>query len=185
MGLSEVKAAINEKTQSEVEDLLETGKSEAQKIISEAQEQINKKKREHSAKTEEILATLARKELATAHFARKAILLEQKRKAIDAVCEAVRQRLSAMPMQERQALLKELSASASSQLRVQRVQCNAMDTEELGKLFPGASVAAADISGGFIAENAEHTMRLDFTYETMLSTVKERHLAELNQLLFI
>lgn len=184
MGLSEVKAAIKEKTDAEVTSILDAAKQEAQTIIVDAQKQIGQKKVEHSAKTRELITALERKELAAANFVRKSILLDQKRKSIDAACDVVREQLTAMATAERQKLLADLAQDAQKHLSVQHLRCNTKDIQVLSKLFPSATLIASDSSGGFIAENTEHTMSLDYTYETLLAATLEQHLAELNKVLF-
>jgi vacuolar-type H+-ATPase subunit E/Vma4 len=182
MGLSEVKTAVKEKTQAEAAAIVESGHAEAQRIISEAQRQILQKRAAHSAKTTEILETMERKEMAAASFAAKAIILDQKRKALDKILNAVKERLIDLSEEQRTNLLRDIATSSQVRIQSQKIRCNSRDTGIISAIFPSASVAADDsISGGFVAENSEGTARIDCTYDTLLEAVREKHLAELTK----
>jgi vacuolar-type H+-ATPase subunit E/Vma4 len=185
VGLHEVKTAIREKTKLEVAGQLQKAQAEAERIISEAKEQIKLKRAENTAKTQELLEALERKEHAAAQFARKSILLEEKRKAIDAVFTSVQQTLVTQDSATRSKLLAQLAEKASKAITVASVRCNSKDTAALKKIFSGATVTADEsIAGGFTADDASGTVRVDYTYESLLAAVREQHMAELTRILF-
>lgn len=185
MGLGEVKHAITEKTRLEVQSILDAGKQEADKIVAEAQKQIDEKRAASAAKTTEMVTTLERKELGAAHFAKKSILLEEKRKAIDAVIARVRERLENIDENHRRSIIADLASQASKTMTIHAIICNTRDADTLRSLFPQASITIDEhITGGFFADNPENTIRVDFTFESMLATVRERNIAELIRTLF-
>jgi len=185
MGLGEVKAAITEKTKLEVAAIMDAAKNEAAGIINEAQLAVSKKREEHSSQTKTIMDAMERKELAAGQQQRKSMLLEEKRKAIEAVFTSVASSLGSMPDNERNEILAKLAAKAAAAIDVQRILCNSRDIQALGKLFPNATVVADKrITGGFIADNSNGSVRSDYTYDTLLAAVREQRLAELSNLLF-
>jgi vacuolar-type H+-ATPase subunit E/Vma4 len=185
MGLPDVKAAIQEKTKSEIAVRLEEAKTQAEKIISEAQEQVKLKQQMHKEKTQELLDAMERRETAAANFTRKSILLAEKRKAIEEVFQNVATAVQTMSKAERNKMLMQLAQKASDAIDVTTVHANNTDIQTLTKAFPKAKIVADDkISGGFIADDQTGTVRIDYTIDTLLSAVREQHMAELTKLLF-
>lgn len=185
MGLDDVKKAIEEKTRAEVAAKHHAAQVEAEAIINEAKERIKRTQAEHSAKTKELIEALERKEHASAQFARKTTLLDEKRKGIDAVYAETLESLRKLPNDERNRLLSALAAAVNSSISVRTVHCNGKDVAALGKLFKDASVIADDsISGGFIADDESGAVRIDNTYETLLQLVREERMGEITRILF-
>jgi V/A-type H+/Na+-transporting ATPase subunit E len=185
VSLDDVKRAIAQKTKTEVDAVLHNGNSEAERIISEAQASIHAKQSAHQAQTQNLLQAMERKEHASMQFARKTILLEEKRKAIDAVFTELSAKLDAMPAPQRADILRSLAQKARDTVQVKRCLCNKKDVAVLSKEFPEAAIIVDDsIRGGFIVANDEGTVRVDFTYYTLIEAVRERNIATLTEKLF-
>ncbi len=185
MSLEDVKRAVQDKTKAEVEAVLQQGRVESQRITQEAQEQIQRKREAHEEQTKRTLEALERKEQASAQFIRKTILLEEKRKAVDDVFVQLQSMLANMPAADRAQLHKTLASKANNAIDVKKCRCNSKDVAVLSKEFPQASVIAdPQVSGGFTAEDASGSVRIDYTFETILDTVRERTIADLTEQLF-
>ncbi|MEK6876839.1 MAG: V-type ATP synthase subunit E family protein, partial [Nanoarchaeota archaeon] len=61
-----------------------------------------------------------------------------------------------------------------------KVYCNKNDA----KLVKGFKAESSDITGGLIAENADGTVRVDYSFDTMLQNVKENELQKISKILF-
>ena len=48
----------------------------------------------------------------------------------------------------------------------------------------GLNVQAIDIAGGLVAENKEKTVRVDYSFETLLDGIKENELQNISKILF-
>jgi V/A-type H+/Na+-transporting ATPase subunit E len=185
MGLDDVKKAIEEKTKAEVTAKQQAAQAESSRIINEAKEQIKQKQTEHSVKTKELIEALERKEHAAAQFARKTVVLDEKRKGIDAVYNETLDAVRKLPADERNKLLSALAGGAANAITIGTVRCNSKDVQAIGKLFKEAKVVADDnINGGFIADDQDGTVRIDYTYETLLEQVREERMGEITQILF-
>jgi vacuolar-type H+-ATPase subunit E/Vma4 len=150
-----------------------------------AQEQIAERRAAYEQQTQRLLAAMERKEQAAATTARKTMLLDEKRRAIDAVFTRARERLIAMPAEERAALHRQLAAAARGATTLARVKCNPADRDTIVATIPDIIVEGDEhIIGGLIGEDTSTAVRLDYTYDTMLDSVRERALADLSRILF-
>ena len=185
MSLQNVKRSIQEKSDAEIEAVRQAAQAEASRILAEAAERIAKTKQEHLEQTRRLLDALERKERAMATFAGKSILLDEKRRIIESVLARARTLLDDQPATERNALLQTLAAKAREAMTVAHVHCHPKDVPALTKEFADARVEATEqIDGGFIADDQTGTVRIDYTYDTLLDLLQERVLAELTARLF-
>lgn len=185
MGLHEVKSAIQEKAKAEIAAAREVSKQEADRIIAEAESRVSDRKQKHSEETTRMIETLERKEQASMGFKRKSRLLEEKRRQIDAVFTEVNHALSEQNASERTSILHNLAIKAKAEADITLIHCASRDVSALSKEFPDAKITAnKSISGGFLADDSTGTVRLDYTYETILTQVREEHTNELYEQLF-
>ena len=69
---------------------------------------------------------------------------------------------------------------AKNDIEVAKIYCNKKDL----KVLKDFKAEAADITGGLIAENKEGTVRVDYSFDTMLQNIKENELQSINKVLF-
>lgn len=185
MGLEDVKRSIQEKTRSEVEAILHSGRTEAQRILSDAQAQVQAKRDEHQRQTNRMIDALQRKEQAQVQFTKKSILLEEKRKAVDAVFAQLQTLIAQLSPTQRAELLRTLSKKASQAIVVAQYTCNTKDAAVLAKEFSGAKAVINDqLLGGFRAEDASGTVTVDYSFETLIEALRDKHIASLTETLF-
>lgn len=186
MGLADVKRAIEEKTKAEVDAVLAASRAESERILADAKEQIAQTRQAHDEETKQLLAAMERREHAASVFERKTTALEAKRAAIDGVLARVREQLDAMGTPQREQILGELITKAqASQTAIASVMCNTKDQNSLRKAFPQATVTVDDaILGGFLADDDTGSVRLDYTYDTILAALSDSVLAEITERLF-
>ncbi len=176
MGLDELK-----------KDILETAKKEVARI----QEQTNQQLK---AIEQESVKTLSKRKGVLEHeFEIEAKRLEQKETELiksNAVNQSlVRKReLIDLAVDEAKALLEEnakthvkkLLERAQKELPVARVYCRKADREYI----KGFDVSTKEIDGGIVVENQDGTISIDYTYNTTLLHLKEKHLQEIVKVLF-
>ncbi len=128
---------------------------------------------------------MERKEHAASAFVEKSMLLEAKRNVIESVFARTKDLLASLPNPDRAAIHTTLARKAQESLAIASVRCNPKDKSTLAKIFPQARIETVEsISGGFLADDATGTVRVDFTFETIMESVRERMLAELSERLF-
>ena len=79
-----------------------------------------------------------------------------------------------------EAYIKKLLEKAKNDIEVAHVYCSKKDAKSLKEL----KAEAADMIGGLIAENKEKTIRVDYSFETILQGIKENELQNMSKLLF-
>ena len=73
-----------------------------------------------------------------------------------------------------------LLEKAKNDIEVEKIYCNKKDL----KLLKEFNAEAMDMTGGLIAENKDGTVRVDYSFDTMLQTIKENELQSINKVLF-
>ena len=118
--------------------------------------------------------------MASAELENKKMLLEAKKELIESVFIEVRKKLASLDDEKRESYIKKLLEKAENDIEVANVYCNKRDLEFL-KDF---NTEAVDITSGLIAENKDTTIRVDYSFETMLQSIKENELQSINKILF-
>ncbi|HII16721.1 TPA: hypothetical protein HA361_02285 [Candidatus Woesearchaeota archaeon] len=180
MGLEEVKRDIMESAKAKATRLRAEVEEERQRLEHLAKERVAAfaeilKKREESA------ADLLKKTtIAKARAEAKRMLLEKKQERIDAAFADAEKELARLPAKTSEEFLRALLAKAGAAGDVAVIYCNVKDAKSLRD----AKIRQHDLLGGFIAENADATVRLDYSYESILASVREKNLPEIAQVLF-
>jgi V/A-type H+-transporting ATPase subunit E len=180
MGLEELKQEIVDKAVREADSILASAKEEASKITREAQagaRLLQKKAAEAAGKAAE---AAERMELSKAEFEVKKQLLNRKQEMVNKVFAAAAKSVKEMNAGENAELFQKLLGKARGQMEIATLYINKKDKD----LARDYSWLSTDISGGFIAENRDRTVRIDYSYGTFLENVKNRSLSEIVKVLF-
>ena len=180
MGLETVKDEIMNSAKEQSNSSISEARKEANRIIKEAEKKIEDMKEKSEAETKKLIDTIKRQELASAELENKKILLEAKKQIIENVFAESRKKLENLDDKRREEILKKLLEKAKNEIEVANIYCNKKDSKFL-KVF---NVGNVDIIGGLIAENKERTIRVDNSFETMLESIKEKELQNINKILF-
>ncbi len=180
MGLEAVKEEIIRNAKQQESALIAEARKEANKIAKETEAKIEELKVKSDAETKKSAETAKRQALVAAEMECKKMILEAKKHVIENVFAEVKKKLEAIDDNKREAYVKKLLQNAGKELEIAYVYCSKKDV----KFVKGFTVNSADISGGIIAENKGKTIRLDYSFETMLESIKDTELQEVNKLLF-
>ena len=98
----------------------------------------------------------------------------------------VKEEIKKLPKGEQANYLKILVAQAKKEIVVASVHAHARDVPELKKMkeTKGMTIKAKEMLGGIIAETADQSISVDYSYEQILEYVKEKNLQEMGNLLF-
>ena len=173
------------------EEILNSAKEQANSLIAEARKEANRIARETEKKTEELQGksdaetkkafdTIKRQELASAELDNKKMLLGAKKQIIEAAFAEARKKLENLDDKKIEAIIKKLLEKAKNEIEIAKVYCNKRDA----KLVKGMSSQAIDIIGGLIVENKDGTVRIDYSFDTMLDSIKENELQNISKVLF-
>ena len=180
MGLETVKEEILNIAKEQANSLTADARKEANRIMREAEKNIEEMKEKSEAETKRMLDTIKRQESASAELENKKMLLEAKKGIIENVFSEAKKKLENLDDKRREAILKRLLEKAKSEIEVGNIYCGKKDS----KFLKGFNVGNVDISGGLIAENKEKTIRVDYSFETMLQSIKDNELQSISKLLF-
>ena len=180
MSLDAVKEEVLSSAKAEASAIASEGKREASRILREADKKIEDLKEKTEAETKKILESMKRQETASAELEAKRIMLEAKKELVDKAFDTARKKLEDMEDKEREALMKKIMHKIKVDIDICHLYCSKKDARHL-KDF---KTETADISGGLIAENSQKTVRVDCSYETMLQSIRESKMHEINKILF-
>jgi V/A-type H+/Na+-transporting ATPase subunit E len=179
MGFEELKKKVLKEAEKEEEKLLNEAEKEKKRIEKEAQEEIDLFKRKIEDETEKEINLLKRRELASANLEVKKRSLKAKEDIIDLVFLNLRKDLSKkLSQSERKKLLNNLLKLAENQIEVGIIYCNKEDVKLIGK-----DCKTQDILGGIIAETKDGSVRLDYSFETLIEGIREKYIAEITEVL--
>ena len=180
MGLETVKEEILSNAKEQSNSLIAEARKEANRIMREAENKIEEMKVKSEADIKRMLDTIKRQELANAELENKKMLLEAKKEVIESVFSDTKKKLENLDDKKMEAIIKILLEKAKNEIEVAHIYCNKKDT----KLLKGFSAETTEIIGGLIAENKERTIRVDYSFDTILESIKENELQSISKLLF-
>jgi len=173
MGLEELKQEIQDSAKKKVADIKAEIASQIKQSEKQLEKELSERRKQRQAETEAEIERMGSVREAEAKAETSHLVLEKKRVLIqDAIDEAI------AGIRKEKAYVMDLLKKAQKELEVSKVYCRKEDM----KLIPDA--VQADISGGLKAENAEGTVSVDYTYDTLMKSLREKHLQEIAKRLF-
>lgn len=183
MGLEEVKQEILNHGEKQANSITKEGETEAQKIHAEALKKVEDYKVKSAEHTQNLVATMEKRELARASFDVRKKLLDKKKEIIDEVIDGVKEDIKKLPVAKQEQYIKNLIAKAKQEIDVKFVYANAKDKSKVNKV-KSVVFKPKPILGGIIAETSDTKISVDYSYEQLLETIREKHLQEIGSMLF-
>ena len=180
MGLEAVKEEVIRQAKEQESAMLAEARKESGRISKETEKKSEEMKNKSDTETKKIMDTLKRQALASAEMESKKMLLEAKKQLIDGIFAEAKKKLDEMDEKKRENILKKLLEKSRRELETEYVYCSRKDM----KFFRDIKSEPANIMGGLIAENRDRTIRIDCSFETMLESIKESELQNINKILF-
>lgn len=182
MGLDIVVKDIQEGARAEVSRIQAEGDAKASEILNEAKESQKKMLGDSLAKAEEDLQNLHQQVISSANLEVKRITLNKRKELLDKVYSQTIEAIKSMPTSKREELLKHIITKyEASGSRIYSPK----ESEEIVKKLTSLTYAGSIVSiGGVVLENEDGTVRLDFTYDSILKNVYERSLKQISDILY-
>lgn len=180
MGLEAVKEEIIRDARKQEESLLAEAREEANKLVEAAEKQAGEFKEKSELEAKRLMDVIKKQELASAELENKKMLLEAKKQIIDAVFAEAEKKISELDSKKRGEYIKNLLEKAKSDIEVAKAYCSKKDAN----LLKGVNTEVMGILGGLIAENKDGTVRVDYSFETILQNIKENELQNISKVLF-
>lgn len=180
MGLEAVKEEIIRSAKENSSALIAEARREANRISKEADKKIGEMKGKSEEEARKSIELIKRQQLAAAELESKKMMLDAKKQAIDSAFKEAKARLENLDEKKRELSIKNMLERAGKEIEISHVYCNKKDA----KFMKGIKTENDTIIGGFIAENGEKTVRVDYSFETMLESIKEKELQNISKILF-
>ncbi|MBN2458215.1 hypothetical protein JXB31_03745 [Candidatus Woesearchaeota archaeon] len=173
-------------------EVLEKAEKEADRIISEAEADVEAKKDEITAEAKEAEARseestrismemAEKREIASRCLEAKKALLKAKKRLVDDVFEkAVEDLDKRLTDKGRKALIERLVKKAETEIEIASVSCNKKDKDYVKRYKTNEK----KMLGGIIAENKDRTITVDFSFESMIEDIKNTELSKVTEILF-
>lgn len=179
-GLENLKEELVKKAKSQSVTLIGAAKAEALKIIKDAEAKIEAYKKKSDEEAKQAIDSIKKKEIAAAELEAKKMRLEAKKKLIEESIESAKSKIEGMSDSKRAGVINALCKKASKDIDVATVYCNKKDS----KFIKSVDLIVQDMIGGIIAEDKDGTIRVDYSFNTILESIKENNLREIAAILF-
>jgi len=181
MGLEAVKEEIIRNSKEQESAMLAEARRESAIIAKESEKKISEMREKSEADTKKLTDSIKRQALSSAEMEGKKMILDAKKQVIDGVFAEAGKMLEALDDKKREAYIKKLAERAKKEMSIGRVYCNKRDI----KFIREFSTEPAGMICGLIAENSDGTIRIDYSFETMLESIKESEMQSINKMLFV
>ena len=179
MGLEAVKEEIIRNAKESSSALIAEARREANRITKDAEKKIEEMRAKSEEETKKSIEIIKKQQLAAADLESKKMMLDAKKQAIEKVFEETKAKLASLDDKKREAIIKRLLEKVSKEIEVNHVYCGKKDQK-----FIKGIAAEPEIIGGIIAENKVKTIRVDYSFDTMLDSIKEKELQHISKILF-
>ena len=187
MGLEEVIVDITKKADSDSEAILKEGKAIAAQILANAEKEIREKKAAAAADLENVKSASEKKELADAELKCKKQMQDVKKELIAAAYGGANAKISAMNEKERAKILEHMFEKSATALDgIGAVYVSRSDLKLAASLFKARNVSVKErnILGGLVAESADGKILMDYSFDSIVDSMKESKIKEVSRILF-
>jgi V/A-type H+-transporting ATPase subunit E len=185
-----------------VEEIRETGKTEADKIRAEsrqdkeqvlaaANKRVGEIKLAAEAESAKQISHIIDQEVSAANLLVKREILNSQKALLDQVYDATRQQIAGIPESFHREAIKKLLTEAKKEIPKGKISCNARDMAAAKAVISGDPEFAGfrlgepvDIDGGVLIEGEGGELQIDYSYRTFLARVWESGLKDASDILF-
>ena len=178
MGLEELKKQIAKDMEEQIKEIEKQTSLESKELLSQATKQVKDYEKQKQEETQKQIAELTRREEALVELEGNKLVQEAKREAINAVFASLKEKLQTLPAKERSTIIKDLIAKAKTEIDVATVYVNKDDVPSI------KNAKSEEIMGGVIAENKDGSVRVDYSFDSLLQEFRQEMLSTLSEKLF-
>lgn len=182
MGLEDVKQDIIANAEQEAKKIVSMAKELVKKEFESAHQLIDSFETDVQDSLQKELDALEKRSAAHMQLTAKKIFLQKRRELLDAVLIETKQVIAALPVQEKKKIYKTLFSKAKKECTIGRIFCAKQDGAIVKGFFP--NIKYTEMIGGIIVENNEGTLRIDYSFDSLLHNIQEKKLQNLANILF-
>lgn len=181
MGLEKVRDRVLAEAKQKAESRMDAARAEAKQILNLAKKQAAEQEKTFKEMLAEEVEMTKKREAATAILEIKKLNLAFRKEHVDSIFEEVKKRLEKLSESRRASHVKSLLKKADKELDVSTIYCNKKDVKHVNTKYV---IEESDILGGLIAESKDKTLRVDYSYETLIRQLENSLTPEINKILF-
>jgi V/A-type H+-transporting ATPase subunit E len=182
MGLENIVDEILEQARSEVAAIKAEADNEANAMINQAKTEAEKIKETHQVLADAQIERMHKQEMSSAHLEIKRANLNAKKDVLNSTIQSAKEIISSLSAEKNANLLKEILDKYGSEGT--RVYSNGRDAKLVQEMTDLTFMGEIDCIGGLIIENDDGTVRLDYTFDTILDDTAEQSLKQISDILF-
>ncbi len=183
MALDNVVDEILENSRKEADQILKTAEKEKETILRQAVDTAASKQKAQQKETEDAVKRLRQQELSSAELEEKRIVLNARKEMLDRTFEEVNAQLSEMGSKERAQLYAIILEKGKKIIPEAKIYCPIGDAKLLAAKS-GDKIEEIKMGPGLIIESKDGTMRIDYSFKTILEGVWEKELKNVSNILF-
>jgi V/A-type H+-transporting ATPase subunit E len=183
VSLEAVKKEILSEAKNEEKHIIKDAENKAKEIIKECEAKLALLEEDFNAKTAEIIDSLKKKELSSAMLDAKKIQLNKKKEIIDKLMAEANKKIEELPKKDVHLFFQNAFDKVHKEIKVDKVYCN----EHMASIVKKENfkvVADNKLGSGFVFENKDGSIRIDYTFSNSLAEVLERNLKDISAILF-
>ena len=189
MGLEELKKHIMDDLNKKVEEIKRETKSEVDNILNEAKRKVDDYRKYKQEKLNKEKQDMTLREEALVELEGNKLIQEARREAIDDLFNELTKKLSSMKTDEKKKYYQSLLKKAEKEIDVSAVYVNKSDIDIVKSIAKNIvknkdSIKEEEILGGIIAENKDGTIRVDYSFDSLLEEFRQKSLADISEKLF-
>ena len=178
MGLEKVKNRVLDEAKAKAKSRIDEANEQSGKILAIASSKIKQTEldvRNHIKSSKE---SIQKREDSAAKLESKKLLLNFKKDFIEEAFMEARHKLQNLSSKERSDHIRKLLIKVKREINPETVYCNKKDVTSL------EGSHEINIIGGIIAETSDGTVRVDYSYESLLEQLQDSLMADVNKILF-
>lgn len=183
MALENVVDEILEGAKKEADQILKAAEKEKEATLRQAAETISGKQKAQQKETEEAVKRLRQQEFSSAELEEKRIVLNARKEMLDRTFEEVNSQVAEMGPKERARLYNIILEAGKKVIQDPKIYCPVGEAKLLA-VKSGDKVEEVSMGPGLILESKDGTMRLDYSFKTILEGVWEKELKNVSNILF-
>ncbi len=180
MSMETLKEEILKDAEAQAASLMNPARREASRIVAEAKKKAEAIRLARQEETKKATGLIARQEAGKAQLQRKKILLETRKKCVEAAFREAMAELQSMDARKRSSMISSLIGIAEKQIPVAGVACRKEDVSLVRK-YPAA---AAEMSGGIVAESKDKSLVVDLSLDALFAELRSKELQKVSGILF-
>lgn len=183
MALENVVDEILESARKEADQILRTAEMEKGAMLRQATEEASSRKAAMLKETEDSVKRLRQQELSSAELEEKRIVLNARKEMLDRTFEESNKQLAEMSSSEKRSLYNKILEKGRKVISEPKIYCP-LGEAKLLDTKNGEKVEEIKMGPGLILESRDGTVRMDYSFRTVLEDVWEKELKGVSNILF-